>query len=504
MALFDTPCGIAIDPQGNLLVADTANHRIRKITPQGEVVTIAGRMFKDDYDTAERPQIDSPAGIAVTHDGFVFITDRDGGRIWRITPEGDASIYAGVTTGFEDKKGMWSSFNSPSGIAVDRGGNLYVADSQNYLIRMVWPKFEAEELTAREVFVQPATASAKSDADSAVPRLDRVMTDITNFPWPLAPQQEWHEVTGVVGEARGAPGGIALAHLHSGLDIRGAQGEAALSVLDEKVSAPLPNWDAGGSGEGIHVGLMSYIHVRVGRNAKDETQRPDIFKIMRDDTGRVLRVRVRRGTRFKVGDFIGTLNHLNHVHLNFGPWNAQANPLRLPLPGFRDTIAPTIEENGIEIITEAIGRPREVFSKKMDGRLVISGDVRIVMTAYDRADGNLPGRKLGLYRAGYQILNEDGSPVQGYETPLMNIDFNRLPPDDGAVFLTYDVGSGVSAYGTPTRFRYILTNRVRDGDAVRGLLRTASLAPGDYLIRVFAEDLSGNRTTAEVAVRRTP
>jgi hypothetical protein len=61
------------------------------------------------------------------------------------------------------------------------------------------------------------------------------------------------------------------------------------------------------------------------------------------------------------------------------------------------------------------------------------------------------------------------------------------------VLLVYAAGSGVSAYGTPTKFKYIVTNRVRDGAALDGLLRASDLAPGDYVIKIFAQDYAGNR-----------
>ncbi|MEW6208237.1 MAG: NHL repeat-containing protein [Acidobacteriota bacterium] len=490
-ALFDTPSGIAVDSQGNLFVADTGNDRIRRITPQGEVTTFAGNEASGDI-----RRLHGPTGITVTHDGFLFVTERDSGLIRRITPEGDIEIYAGSSAGFRDGRGREARFNSPAGIAVDRRGNLFVADSANYFIRVIAPSFGPLSETKIEEFIQPSAESTATDASQISPRLDAIFTDIANFPWPLAPQDVWHEVTGVIGEARGAPNKIALHHLHSGLDIRGAEGEAVLSVMDEKVSAPIANWDKGGAGEGIHVGLMSYIHIRVGRNAKDEIQHTDKFKPVFDQSGKIARIRVRRGTRFKVGDFIGTLNALNHVHLNFGPWNAQANPIRFPLPAFKDTVPPTIETGGIAIVSRA----GEVFKQKIGDRLAISGDVDIVMTAYDRVDGNGPTRKLGLYKAGYQLLREDGSAVPGFEQPLVNLEFNRLPPGDEAVFLVYAAGSGVSAYGTPTKFRYIITNRVRDGEARDGALQLSNIAPGNYVIRVVAEDFAGNRTTGEIAV----
>lgn len=487
-ALFDTPSGIAIDQQGNLFVADTGNDRIRKITPQGEVTTFAGGEGSGD-----KGSFNGPTGIAVTHDGFVFVTDRDSGQVRRITPEGEVSIYAGSRAGFADGRGAGAMFNSPAGIAVDRIGNLFVADSENYLIRAVSPSFDPAPEMSIEEFIQPPADSPTTNADQIIPRLDSIFTDVASFPWPLAPQDGWHEITGVAGEARGAPNKIALDHLHSGLDIRGAQGEAVLSVVDEKVSAPIPNWGAGGGSEGIHVGLMSYIHIRVGRNVKDEIQHADKFKPILDPAGKIARVRVRRGTRFKVGDFIGTLNSLNHVHLNFGPWDAQANAIRFPFPGFKDTVAPTIEPDGIEVVSST----GEIFKQKINDRLVISGDVDIVLTAYDRVDGNGPARKLGLYKAGYQILREDGSALSGFEQPLINIEFHRLPPGDESVFLVYAEGSGVSDYGTPTKFRYIITNRVRDGEAQDGLLRTSNIPPGNYIIRVVAEDFAGNRASGK-------
>jgi hypothetical protein len=192
------------------------------------------------------------------------------------------------------------------------------------------------------------------------------------------------------------------------------------------------------------------------------------------------------------------LNNLNHVHLNFGPPDAEMNPLGLSFVEFKDTVAPTIEPNGIEVVSASSlkgdAQP-QVLSQKQNGRLIVTGDVAILVTAYDRVDGNIASRKLGLYRIGYQILDAAGNPVKGYEQPLINIEFNLLRADPTSVFKAYATGSGVSAYGTPTRFRYIATNRVRDGEATEGFLRTSSLASGDYIIKVIAEDFSGNRAS---------
>jgi hypothetical protein len=420
----------------------------------------------------------------VTHDHGVL----------KITPDGVASAYAGGAIGFSDGVGGGARFNGPAGIAIDREGHLIVADTHNYLIREIAPEAgRIQPATSGEssLFIQPGGEAGDSAGAPAIPKLDAsVLGSGSVFPWPLQPQGEAHEVTGVIGEARGAAGGIALDHLHSGLDVRGDQGDPVLSVLDEKVSSPIANWDYGGSGEGIQIGAMSYIHVRIGRNAKDEIQSPDRFRLVRADYANSA-VRVRRGTRFKVGDFIGSVNRLYHVHLNLGPWNAQTNPLVLPFSNLRDTTPPTIEPNGIQIVNTD-GKP---FTRKLDGRTQISGDVRILVSAYDRVDGNAAKRKLGLFRLGYQVLNEDGTPATGFDQPLINIQFDRLPPDDSSVLEVYASGSGVSAYGTPTEFKYIVTNRVRDGEARSGLLRTSKLQPGNYLIRIIADDYAGNRAS---------
>jgi len=491
-ASFDTPCGIAVDAAGNLYVADTGNNSIRKISPDGAVTTFAGGSRGRHDGKGAEASFDHPCGIALTHDGFLFVTDESSGIIREITPEGEVSTVAGNDSGFRDGAGNRARFNGPSGIAVGPKGDLYVADRDNYLIRKITaapPGAPQGKDTARKI-IQPAQPGTEGDPLPAIPILTPAALGIRdNFPWPLKPQWEWHEVAGVVGEARGAYSGVALDHLHSGLDIKGTMGDTAFSIYDEAVASPIPNWGFGDTGEGIRVGVVSYIHVRIGRDSKQATLDPSTFKARTDDSGKLIGIRVRRGTRFKVGDAVGTLNPMNHVHLNLGPWNAQANAIQFPFAGFKDTVAPIIEpKDGIEIL-DSQGQP---FKQKRNGRLVISGDVFIILTAYDRVDGNAASRKLGLYRAGYQILREDGSPAPGFEQPLMNIDFSRLPSDPEAVTVVYAPGSGVSAYGTPTKFRYIVTNVVKNGEALEGALRTAALAPGNYTLKVIAQDYAGN------------
>ncbi len=502
--MFDTPSGIAVDKEGNIFVADTGNHAIRKITKQGEVTTIAGGA-KDSGEAFAEPDVHyyQPVGLALTDDGFLFVTNANG-AVSRITPEGDTAPYSGWSSGFADGKGVDARFNAPAGIAVDDAGNLYVADSQNYLIRKITPVVSGQNETyfdakvQKERFIQPAQNNeGNANANTAtqiIPKLNKEDLKIKSpFPYPLSPQNQWHEFAGVVGEVRGWFNGEARDHLHSGLDVVGKMGESCLSVIDEKVSAPISNWGYNETGEGLHVGLMSYIHIRVGRNSKDQIQVSEKFKPRFDAGGTLIGVRVRRGTRFRVGDFLGSLNRLNHVHMNWGPRDSEANAIELPFFDFKDTVQPVIEPNGIEI-TSLDGKP---IKEKRNARLVITGDVAINVTAYDRVDGNGTSRKLGLYLVGYQLLTEDGLPVKGFEQPLINIQFNRLPTASDAVKIIYAEGSGISAYGTPTKFKYIVTNRARDGEAREGYLQTSAISPGNYRLKIIAEDFSGNAASGK-------
>ncbi len=492
-ALFDTPCGVAVDKLNNIYVADTGNDSIRKITPQGDVSTLAP---STEGESGTGLRLRRPVGLATTHDGFLFIACEGAGQIIRVTPDGQFSVYAGGRPGFSDGAGRRALFNGPTGIVIDRDGIIYVADTLNRVIRAVRPVEPAPEYIEPsqpgELYIQPDAAEPPESTRLNLPIINHAELSANGqFPWPLNPQDGWHEVTGVVGEARGAGGGVALHHLHSGLDVRGNMGDPVLSVMDEKASAPVATWGLGGDNEGITLGLMSYVHLRVGRDRENKVLPGSQFKAEYDAQGNLARMRVRRGARFRVGEVVGTLNRLFHVHMNLGPWNAQANPIAFPFPGFKDAVAPVIEAGGVEVATAS----GQVFKEKQNGLLAITGDVDIIVAAYDSADGLGASRKLGLYRVGYQVLDEARNPVPGFEQPLINIEFNRMPPGDESVFIVYAEGSGVSAYGTPTKFKYVVTNQARDGQARDGLLRTAAIAPGKYIIKIIAQDYAGNTAT---------
>jgi hypothetical protein len=314
------------------------------------------------------------------------------------------------------------------------------------------------------------------------------------FPWPLDPQGAWHELAATMGEVRGSYGtDDSRHHLHAGVDVFGVYGQVVRAVREEKVSSPLANWGFGGLNEGMRAALMTYVHLRVGRDERDEMLRGTPFVAVRDAEGRVTRVRLRRGTRVRVGDALGTINRMYHVHMNLGPSGAEVNPLVLPFVGLTDRAAPTIERDGVHLFDEAGARLEE----KRDGRLVLRGRVRIVVDAFDQVDGNQARRRLGLYKLGYQLLRPDGAPANGFDEPRVTIEFNRLPPGDEPTKIAYADESGITVYGSKqTRFLYEVTNIVRDGRAARGVWDTSELPPGDYTLRIHASDFNGNEADA--------
>jgi len=138
-ASFFFPTAIAVGEGGILYVADTHNNLIRKIGADGTVTTIAGSVSAaptSAKDTAVR--FDNPSGIAVDKKGNVFVTDWAKDRILKISPNGKVIILAGTgEPGAKDGAGTSASFYLPEGIAVDASGTLYVADAYNNRIRKI-------------------------------------------------------------------------------------------------------------------------------------------------------------------------------------------------------------------------------------------------------------------------------------------------------------------------------------------------------------------------------
>ncbi|MEN7551922.1 IPT/TIG domain-containing protein [Rapidithrix thailandica] len=140
-ARFNYPWKPAVDQEGNIFVADRDNHVIRKISKDGTVSTYAGNGssgYKDG--SASGAQFYQPIDVAVDQHGVVYVADNINHRIRKITPEGVVSTIAGGEAGYKDGEASVALLQNPSGIAVDKAGNLYVADRKNHRIRKITPE----------------------------------------------------------------------------------------------------------------------------------------------------------------------------------------------------------------------------------------------------------------------------------------------------------------------------------------------------------------------------
>lgn len=141
-ARFSTLASTAVGTDGEVYVADTLNSTVRKISRQGAVTTLAGKAgSRGALDgTGDQALFDSPYGIAVGADGILYVSDAVTNTIRQVTPQGVVTTLAGdpeAEPGSADGTGRAARFNCPGGLAIDRAGNLYVADRDNYLIRKV-------------------------------------------------------------------------------------------------------------------------------------------------------------------------------------------------------------------------------------------------------------------------------------------------------------------------------------------------------------------------------
>jgi hypothetical protein len=144
LAGFNYPWGVAVVPGGNILVADLANNRIRRITPFGSVTTISGGVqgstgaFSDGSGT--QVGYNQPIGVAVDARGHLIISDYLNVRIRQMTPAGVVTTIAGnAAGGSADGIGVNAGFRGPLGVAVGANGNIVVADNTNQVIRVLAP-----------------------------------------------------------------------------------------------------------------------------------------------------------------------------------------------------------------------------------------------------------------------------------------------------------------------------------------------------------------------------
>ena len=138
---YGGPTGVALDTKSNIYVADYGNHTIRKISASGIVTTFAGSAGQ--IGTNDGPGIAArfnyPVAIAVDHSDNLYVADYRNHSIRKITPDAMVTTFAGISgiDGKSDGIAGAALFQNPSGLAIDRSNNVYVADTGNYTIRLI-------------------------------------------------------------------------------------------------------------------------------------------------------------------------------------------------------------------------------------------------------------------------------------------------------------------------------------------------------------------------------
>jgi hypothetical protein len=474
-AKFDTPCGIAVKGV-NLIVADAGNRRLRLVEESGKTSTYAGNGAQNSIDgNLFEASFVEPIAVSVGNFGEIYVADGNsiraiGRRFFPLV-----ETISNRKLGFSDGNLRTAKFNRPSGLTVDDAGNLFVADSENQVLRV----FTGEDL-GREISVEELkklNVSAEEFRKLAAPR------------WAYNPPQKSREIAGTLGEIRGDASDGNPIWFHNGLDVVGGYGETARFVRTEKVLEPIATANFATLRELIRMPTLGYIHVRLGRDKDNNLFDDRRFQFTIGADKKLKGVRVPRGSKFAAGEAIGTLNPMNHVHLIAGRTGTEMNALdALILPGVSDLIAPVIEK--VSLFDE---NWREIETEKQNSRIKLSEKTRVVVRAYDRMDGNAERRRLGVFKLGYQILREDETALTDEKT---TISFALLP-DSNFVRLVYAAGSKSGATGE-TIFNYIVSNEINGEIGRENFLDASTLEPGNYILRVFAADYFGNKAVKDI------
>lgn len=145
-AKLKLPAGLTFDKEGNLYIADRNNHRVRKVDTSGRITTVAGNGiagFSGDGGKATQAMLNLPSGVAIDDDGNIYISDRSNERVRVVNNKGIITTIAGNgEDGFKGDSGpaTQAHLSKPFGLALDKKGNLYIADRGNNRVRMVNPQ----------------------------------------------------------------------------------------------------------------------------------------------------------------------------------------------------------------------------------------------------------------------------------------------------------------------------------------------------------------------------
>lgn len=142
-ASFESPYGIAVDSAQDVYVADTLNHTVRKVSRAGVVSTVAGSLQRGGFSDGKgvSARFNYPVGVGLHTDGSLYVADAGNHAIRRISTDGEVTTVAGAPTriGSLDGVAAGASFFTPSGLALAADGSVFVADTGNHVVRVITP-----------------------------------------------------------------------------------------------------------------------------------------------------------------------------------------------------------------------------------------------------------------------------------------------------------------------------------------------------------------------------
>ncbi len=186
-AELDAPHGVAALPDGGFLVPDTGNERIRRVWPDGTITTVAGdgvRGFAGDGGPATEAELASPFGVAPTPDGGMLIADNGNNRVRRVAPDGTITTVAGDGVrcyGGDGGPALLASLSSPHNLAPLPDGGLLIADTGNNRVRRVWPDGTITTVAGTGVAGFSGDGGPAAQAELALPKALLVLPDLSGF-----------------------------------------------------------------------------------------------------------------------------------------------------------------------------------------------------------------------------------------------------------------------------------------------------------------------------------
>src|SRR5438093_494902 len=147
-AQLNQAAGLVVGPDNSVYIADTGTRRVRKVSPTGQITTVAGRTpvnanAAGDFGPATNAYIRKPMGLALGGDGSLYITDFDSNQVRKVDPSGMITTIAGRGlsggTQFDNIPAVDAQFDGPAGIAVRSDGTVFIADRNNQRVRAIRP-----------------------------------------------------------------------------------------------------------------------------------------------------------------------------------------------------------------------------------------------------------------------------------------------------------------------------------------------------------------------------